>query len=105
MPLAFGQRLQVGAAQVVGDEAREFAFFSRRRELLHDGAARGVGDVGLHLLAQGAFAHGGEAGAQGGKGLTATVVGGELGAEAVEVGEDAVVYDADQAVEFEQGVL
>ena len=64
MPLAFGQGLQVGTAQVVGDEAREFAFFVARREFLHDGAARGVGDVGLHLLAQGAFADGREAFAQ-----------------------------------------
>ena len=72
---------------------------------MHDGAACGVGDVGLYLLAQGAFADGQQSRAQGGKGLTATVVGGELGAEAVEVGEDAVVDDADQAVEFEQGVL
>lgn len=105
MALSFGQGFQVGAAQVVGDEAGEFAFFVGRREFLHDGAACGVGDVGLYLLAQGAFADGGQAGAQGGKGLVAAVVGGELGAEAVEVGEDAVVYDADQAVEFEQGVL
>ena len=37
--------------------------------------------------------------------MAAAVVGGELAAEAVKVGEDAVVNDADQAVEFEQGVL
>ena len=101
MPLSFRQCFQVGAAQVVGNEAREFAFFVARREFLHDGAALGVGDIGLHLLAQGAFADGGEAFAQGVE-VGAT---GELGAEAVEVAEDAPVDNADQAVEFEQAVL
>ena len=101
MPLSFRQCFQVGAAQVVGNEAREFAFFIARREFLHDGAARGVGDVGLHLLAQGAFADGSEAGAQG---VVVCAVG-ELAAEAVKVGEDVVVDDADEAIEFEQAVL
>ena len=70
---------------------REFAFFVGRGEFLHDGAALGVGDVGLHLLAQGAFADGREAFAQGIEvGATS-----ELGAEAVEVAKDAPVDDAD----------
>lgn len=91
MPLSFRQCFQVGAAQVVGNEAREFALFVARREFLHDGAALGIGNVRLHLLAQGAFADGGEAFAQGVE-VGAT---GELGAEAVEVAKDAPVDDAD----------
>ena len=89
--MSFRQCFQVGAAQVVGNEAREFAFFVAQSEFLHDGAARGVGDVGLHLLAQGAFADGREAFAQG----IEVGAAGELGAEAVEVAEDAPINDAD----------
>ena len=64
LPLAFGQGLQVGTAQVVGNQRGEFFFLGGRGEFLHDGATRGVGDVRLHLRAQGAFADGREAFAQ-----------------------------------------
>lgn len=53
------------------------------------------------MLAQGAFADGSEAFAQ----RIEVGAASELGAEAVEVAEDASINDADQAVEFEQAVL
>ena len=51
-----------------------------------------------------AFADGGQPFAQCTEGLIAAI-GGELGAEAVEVAEDAVVDDADEAIELHQRVL
>jgi hypothetical protein len=52
------QRLEVGAAQVIGDEPGKFLLFARWRELLDDGLARRVRHVGLNLFAQGALADG-----------------------------------------------
>lgn len=73
-----------------------------RGELLHDGAARGVGDVGLHLAAQGALAETGQALAQV---LQRRGFAGELGAEAVQVAKHALINQADQAIQLQKGVL
>lgn len=91
MPLSGRQGQNAGTAQVVGNQRGEFFFLGGRGEFLHDRAARGVGDVRLHLLAQGAFADGREAFAQR---IEVGAVS-KLGAEAVEVAKDAPVDDAD----------
>ena len=104
LPLSGRQGQNAGTAQVVGNEAREFAFFVARREFLHDGAARGVGDVRLHLAAQGAFAQRQQTTAQVFQ-RAFFCFAAVLDAEAVETAEDAVINDADEAVEFKQAVL
>jgi hypothetical protein len=74
---------------------------ARRGELLNKGLARCVGDVGLNLLAQCAFAHGDKPIPQSAEGLVAPLCG-KLRAKAVEIAENTVVDDADKAVEFQQ---
>ncbi len=73
-------------------------------ELLHEGVTVGVLDVLQHLPAQRALAEGLQAFLQLGKiGVVAEAR--KAGAEALEVAEGKVVDDADQAVEFQKGVL
>ena len=102
--LAGGQRLQVVALQVVGDQVVEpvFAFF--RRELLHQRQALGVGDVGSDLPAQRAVADGLQPRLQRLEDLLLVQIG-ELLAEALQVAEGVLVDEADQAEELQQRVL
>ena len=102
MALPLGQGLEVGAAQVIGDEPGKFLLFARRRELLDDGLARCVRHVGLNLFAQGALADGGQPVTQAAEGLLSAS---ELRAEAIKVSEHPVIDEADQPIEFEQRVL
>lgn len=104
MPLSGRQSQNAGTAQVVGNQRGEFFFLGGRGEFLHDGATRGVGDVRLHLAAQGAFAQRQQTTAQVFQ-RAFFCFAAVLDAEAVEAAEDAVINDADEAIEFEQGVL
>ena len=104
MPLSGRQCLGAGAAQVVGDQRSKFFFLGGRGEFLHDRATRGVGDVRLHLAAQGAFAQRQQTTAQVFQ-RAFFCFAAVLDAEAVKAAEDAVINDADEAVEFEQAVL
>lgn len=104
MPLSGRQGQNAGTAQVVGNQRGEFFFLGGRGEFLHDRAARGVGDVRLHLAAQGAFAQRQQTTAQVFQ-RAFFCFAAVLDAEAVEAAEDAVINDADEALEFEQAVL
>ena len=98
------QRVECGAAQVVGHHIAQHLFVLRWGERLHHGYALGVRDIGLHLAAQGSHAHALQAGAQFGH-RGGVVECAELVAEAGQVTKHAFVHQADQAIQLQQRVL
>lgn len=104
MALACGERIEFVASEVVGDVVVELLFFLVGVEFFDNCQPVGEAYVFEYLTAEGAFADRFEA-------LFEVVVlfvaadAGVVGFEAFEVAEGVVVYDADESVEFEQGVL
>ncbi len=101
---AGGQRLQVVALQVIGNELIETVFAFFRGELFHQREALGVGDIGRDLTAQGAMANGFEPRLQRLENLFLIEIG-KLFAEALRVAKHVLVDEADQTKQFQQGVL
>ena len=108
LPLAGGQGVAGRAAQVLSHPLVQGLLVLRRREFLHQRYALGVRNIRLHLAAQGALAHGGQAAAQLAE-CVGTGVGiaqrAKLVAKAGQVAKHAVVHHADQPIQLQQGIL
>ncbi len=102
--LAGRQCLKIVPLQVFRHQMVEPVFGIFRSELLHQGQALGVGNVGRDLASQRTVADGLEAGFEHLESLLLFQVG-ELLAEALEVAEGMLVDEAHQAEQLQQGVL